>query len=161
MAFPKIIGTLTAIVVSVILCLCAPQIMSRPNPQDAMVEKHEQWMARHGRVYRDDKDRDKRFEIFRQNLEYIETFNSANSDQEYKLGVNEFADLTDEEFRALRKGLGSKIYSSIEVELSQRKPFRYENVTEVPPSVDWRAKGAVTPVKDQGECCKLKINFVC
>nr|GEV29337.1 senescence-specific cysteine protease SAG39-like [Tanacetum cinerariifolium] len=30
--------------------------------------------------------------------------------------------------------------------------FRYENVTAVPSSMDWRTKGAVTPIKDQGQC---------
>ncbi|GJX10906.1 senescence-specific cysteine protease SAG39-like protein [Tanacetum coccineum] len=28
----------------------------------------------------------------------------------------------------------------------------YENVTAVPSSMDWRKKGAVTPIKDQGQC---------
>nr|GEZ35165.1 senescence-specific cysteine protease SAG39-like [Tanacetum cinerariifolium] len=28
----------------------------------------------------------------------------------------------------------------------------YENVTAVPSSIDWRTKGAVTPIKDQGQC---------
>ncbi|CAK9160492.1 unnamed protein product [Ilex paraguariensis] len=30
--------------------------------------------------------------------------------------------------------------------------FKYENVTVVPASMDWRKKGAVTPIKDQGQC---------
>ncbi|KAI3714116.1 hypothetical protein L1987_72706 [Smallanthus sonchifolius] len=29
---------------------------------------------------------------------------------------------------------------------------QYENVTAVPSSMDWRKKGAVTPIKDQGQC---------
>ncbi|KAD3642061.1 hypothetical protein E3N88_31285 [Mikania micrantha] len=31
-------------------------------------------------------------------------------------------------------------------------PPMYENVTAVPSSMDWRKKGAVTPIKDQGQC---------
>ncbi|KAE8678427.1 Detected protein of confused Function [Hibiscus syriacus] len=30
--------------------------------------------------------------------------------------------------------------------------FKYENVTALPSSVDWRNKGAMTPIKDQGQC---------
>lgn len=30
--------------------------------------------------------------------------------------------------------------------------FKYENVTALLSSMDWRKKGAVTPIKDQGQC---------
>jgi C1A family cysteine protease len=33
--------------------------------------------------------------------------------------------------------------------------FKYENVTVVPATMDWRKKGVITPIKDQGQCGKL------
>ncbi|MBA0862150.1 hypothetical protein Goshw_005161 [Gossypium schwendimanii] len=32
--------------------------------------------------------------------------------------------------------------------------FRYENVTSLPATIDWRKRGAVTPIKDQAQCGK-------
>ncbi|XP_031396104.1 ervatamin-B-like [Punica granatum] len=151
MAFPKAINSLSFFVLSMIFCLCASQTMCRSLPQDPMVERHEQWMLQHGRAYTDADERDRRFEIFRQNVEYIEAFNNANSsDKEYDLAVNQFADLTNEEFKALRNSLRMKYYMSNQT--VGKRSFRYENVTKIPASVDWRKKGAVTSVKDQGEC---------
>ncbi|KAK2984204.1 hypothetical protein RJ640_017317 [Escallonia rubra] len=112
-----------------------------------MSERHEQWIVRYGRVYKDDIEKEMRFSIFKDNVEFIESFNSVGN-RPYRLSINEFADQTNEEFQASRNGykmpLGPKSSKTIS--------FRYENVTAVPSSMDWRKKGAVTPVKDQGQC---------
>ncbi|KAH7577036.1 hypothetical protein JRO89_XS01G0196100 [Xanthoceras sorbifolium] len=124
----------------------SPQTMSRTLQDASMYERYEQWMARYGRVYNDITDKEKRFQIFKENVARIESFNKAN-DKLYKLGVNEFADLTNEEFKASRNRFKGHMCSQNEL-LS----YKYENVTAVPPTMDWRKKGAVTPIKDQGQC---------
>ncbi|KAI3741656.1 hypothetical protein L1987_59330 [Smallanthus sonchifolius] len=103
--------------------------------------------ARYGRVYRDDVEKETRFKIFTNNVEFIESFNNAGN-RPYKLSVNQFADQTNVEFKAARNGY--KVPRNLDS--ARVTPFRYENVTVVPPSMDWRKKGAVTPVKDQGQC---------
>ncbi|KAL9297797.1 hypothetical protein ACSQ67_023693 [Phaseolus vulgaris] len=112
-----------------------------------MNERHAEWMTRYGRVYKDPQEREKRLRIFKENVNYIEAFNNA-ANKPYKLAVNQFADLTNEEFIAPRNRFKGHMCSSI----TRTTSFKYENVTAVPSKVDWRQKGAVTPVKDQGQC---------
>ncbi|KAK1284939.1 hypothetical protein QJS10_CPB20g01987 [Acorus calamus] len=110
---------------------------------------HEQWMTRYGRVYTDSAEKERRFNIFSDNINFIESFNREGK-HPYKLGVNEFADMTNEEFRAARNGFRRSPKKTV-VEVSHDR-FKYANVTAVPPSMDWRKRGAVTPIKDQGQC---------
>lgn len=77
------------------------QVRSRSLYETTMYERHENWMSRYGRMYKDNDEKDKRFVIFKANVEYIESFNKAMN-KNYKLGVNEFADLTTEEFKGSR-----------------------------------------------------------
>lgn len=114
-----------------------------------MSERHEQWMARYGRVYKGFVEKERRFLIFKDNAEFIDSFNSLGN-KPYKLSINEFADETNEEFRAARNGYKRPS----QPKLLEATSFRYENVTAVPSSIDWRKKGAVTPIKDQGQCGK-------
>nr|KYP67745.1 Thiol protease SEN102 family [Cajanus cajan] len=110
-----------------------------------MRERHEQWMGEYGKVYKDAAEKEKRFLIFKDNVEFIESFNAVGN-KLYKLGVNHLADLTVEEFKASRNGLKRPR------ELSTTTSFKYENVTAIPAAIDWRQKGAVTPIKNQGQC---------
>ncbi|XP_047331330.1 senescence-specific cysteine protease SAG39-like [Impatiens glandulifera] len=117
---------------------------SRSLLDTSMLKRHEQWMVQHNRVYKDDAEKYTRFNIFKENVEQIELFNKAEN-APYKLGVNQFTDLTNEEFK-LRNRFKSHVCSS------STDSFRYGNISAVPATIDWRKKGAVTPVKDQGQC---------
>ncbi|RWR96354.1 senescence-specific cysteine protease SAG39-like protein [Cinnamomum micranthum f. kanehirae] len=117
------------------------QAMSRTLPNPSMFTRHEQWMELHGRVYKDAMEKEQRFKIFKDNVEFIESFNNAG-DRSYKLSVNEFADQTNEEFRAIRHG-----YKPSKTRLpSNEVSFMYENISAVAPRCCW-AFSAVAAVE--------------
>ncbi|BAF29576.2 Os12g0273800 [Oryza sativa Japonica Group] len=117
----------------------------------AMAARHERWMAQHGRVYKDAAEKARRLEVFKANVAFIESFNAGGKNR-YWLGVNQFADLTSEEFKATMTN--SKGFSTPNNGVRVSTGFKYENVSAdaLPASVDWRTKGAVTRIKDQGQC---------
>ncbi|XP_068337050.1 senescence-specific cysteine protease SAG39-like [Pyrus communis] len=114
--------------------------------QDAwMYGRYEQWLTRYGRVYNDVNEKETRFKIFKENVAFIESSNK-DANKPYRLSVNQFADLTNEEFKTSRNGFKGH-------ECSTKTSFKYENLTaSLPATMDWRKKGAVTPIKDQGQC---------
>jgi len=99
----------------------------------------------HDRTYESADAFKSRFAIFRDNLEFASIHNDKGLS--YQLGVTPFADMTNAEF-ATRNGLGT------------RGPFAQKCVAYtpsssdalVPDTCDWRDDGAVTAVKDQGQC---------
>ncbi|XP_044461570.1 senescence-specific cysteine protease SAG12-like [Mangifera indica] len=138
-------------------CLASLLIFSRwaihalchPLNEEFIQQRHEEWMAQHGRLYKDAQEKERRYNIFKNNLEYIENFNNG-VDRGYKLAINKFADLTNQEFRGLYTGYQRKISKAVAT--SKDKSFTYVNLTGLPTNWNWREKGAVTPVKDQGRC---------
>ncbi|XP_065875496.1 cysteine proteinase RD21A-like [Euphorbia lathyris] len=104
------------------------------------------WLAKHGKVYNKIGEREKRFDIFKDNLRFIDQHNSQN--RSYKVGLTRFADLTNEEYRAMFLGTRTRIIKSRKP--SQRYTFRAGD--KLPESVDWRDAGVVNPIKDQGSC---------
>jgi C1A family cysteine protease len=87
-----------------------------------------------------------RFSIFRKNFISILAHNNDLS-QNFTMGVNQFTDLTPEEFRAQYINGGSK---------SSLGSFGCKSFSSggsgLPSSIDWRTKGVVNPVRDQGQC---------
>ncbi|KAL6846835.1 hypothetical protein ACP4OV_024283 [Aristida adscensionis] len=115
---------------------------------DPMLERFEQWMSRHRRLYADAGEKQRRFEIYRRNVELVETFNAMSNG--YKLADNRFADLTNEEFRSKLLGVGpesrpahtSAASTMTCVDRTMPEDY-YDYSDDLPASVDWRAKGAV------------------
>jgi hypothetical protein len=85
--------------------------------------------------------------VFRSNALHVHEHNQRQ--QSYSLRLNEFSDLTFEEF-SVRMGYKP----SLDLQApnpSRLGTFRHGTV-DPPPEIDWTSKGAVTPVKDQGAC---------
>eukprot|EP00829_Urostomides_striatus_P021587 TRINITY_DN96_c0_g1_i2.p1 TRINITY_DN96_c0_g1~~TRINITY_DN96_c0_g1_i2.p1 ORF type:complete len:308 (+),score=69.76 TRINITY_DN96_c0_g1_i2:28-924(+) len=85
-----------------------------------------------------------RYNIFAENYRYIEEHNSKNDD--FKLAVNQFADLTLEKFKELHLAKRGEADGKI-------VPCQFKHVKATPnPEIDWKKKGVVTPVRNQGNC---------
>ncbi|KAL4334670.1 hypothetical protein GQ457_07G015190 [Hibiscus cannabinus] len=118
----------------------------------AIVDKHEQWMVDYGRKYESKFEKEMRLNVFKENLKYIENFNNAGNTS-FKLGLNEFADMTQDEFIAAHTGYNKmQELERDDHTMSKSTLFMYEKLSDVPTSLDWRDQGAVTPVKYQGRC---------
>lgn len=106
------------------------------------------WCKQHGKTYPSEEERQQRLKIFEDNLEFVNNHNSLGNST-YTLSLNAYADLTHHEFRSSKLGLSSSANDLIR--LKHNNPVQLPDVG-VPDSVDWRNQGAVTNVKDQGNC---------
>jgi len=102
------------------------------------------YMREYHRVYQPD-EIPRRFANFLTNLRVIEETNAQNLS--YTLGINEYSDLSWDEFKAA--------YLMAPQHCSATGPGTYQPTGVSPnpdPAIDWRTKGVVTPVKNQGSC---------
>jgi cathepsin L len=127
----------------VILLLLAAVIAIEAN--DAFVSRWTDFKRQHNKAYPTMEEESKRFQIFAENHRMIEEHNKQfeAGQHTFTLEMNQFGDLTSEEFR-VRNGY-------------KRSAARKGEVFTVPnadpaPDVDWRTKGYVTDVKDQKQC---------
>lgn len=105
-------------------------------------EKFENFRERFHKKYESLEQLIERFEVFKDNFKFIEEHNRGFNN--FTLSINQFADLTNEEFKSRNNGL-------LKVGGYGCQSFG-ETSSNLPESVDWRKNGAVTTVKDQGQC---------
>lgn len=106
----------------------------------------QEWKSIYGKGYETIEEEEQRLLTFIDNYNFIQEFNKNSKD--VVLALNEYADLTVEEFGAMRLGGFS---------LDKHKDLSKEKIvilddSNLPNSVDWRTEGAVTPVKNQQTC---------
>jgi len=130
--------------------LCFAALVSLTTADDPLLSVYEKWMSDFGRVYKSDAEKQQRFEVFKANYQFVESTKSQPG-LTYTVGLNQFADLTNEEFLAKYTGFKSTAAPK------KSTHFKYANLTTAPTCVDWRSSGAVTPVKNQGNCGKPKL----
>merc|ERR550532_479616 len=105
----------------------------------------DEWKAEFGRVYNSDDEDAARKQIFETNVAFIEEENAKGLS--YTVATNQFADITLDEFK--EKYLTRQAPQEVEVPTLEVHEYHGE---ELATSVDWTTAGAVTPVKDQGQC---------
>ena len=101
------------------------------------------WAALNNKHYTPGTEMDYRQSVYAANVRRVNAHNKLGLG--WTMAVNKFADLTGAEWKALYVSGGYAGRSGLRNESS------FE-LTALPPSVDWSKAGAVTPVKDQGQC---------
>jgi len=103
------------------------------------------WKDHFGMAFNGEEDAT-REQVFNANVALIESEN-ANGNT-YTLGVNQFAHLSEAEFKAQYTGGKGSVVSDDDAHLGE-----LEIASEIATSVDWSTdRSVVNPVKDQGQC---------
>jgi len=133
---------MVALSVSLVLsCIFLFQLASSSVLTERQYEvEFTRFMVDYNREYATSQELFQRFEIFKANLDFILQHNQEN--RTYTVGMNQFGDLTRDEFRA--------IYLNDHV--PKRRSKHVVSVTEADPPAewDWVAKGKVLPIQNQG-----------
>ena len=104
---------------------------------------------KYGKIYDNEEDEEYHRGIFLSNKAYIDKFN-ADTSNAYTLGINEFADLDPAIFAKQHNRYLGHLDQSNNNKVTYFKPT--VGLEDLPESIDWREKGVVTKVKDQGHC---------
>ena len=124
--------TATAILLGVSL-YSGIQESHQPHIPEEVRAQFQQWKATENRLYSSPSEEEYRLTIFSQNLKMINTHNAAG--HSHTLAINQFADMTKEEF--LAKFTGGPILRSPRTS----EPTSQPSIFGLPGGIDWTKKG--------------------
>ncbi|CAG9569404.1 cathepsin L-like protease [Leishmania major strain Friedlin] len=136
-----------AVVCVVLAAACAPaRAIYVGTPAAALFEE---FKRTYQRAYGTLTEEQQRLANFERNLELMREHQARNPHARF--GITKFFDLSEAEFAA-RYLNGAAYFAAAKQHAGQHYRKARADLSAVPDAVDWREKGAVTPVKNQGAC---------
>jgi cathepsin L len=108
-----------------------------------------EYVSDFGKTYANNADRLLHEGIFNANVAKVVAHNK-DARHSYTMAVNQFTDMTPQEFKRFR-GYSMSMAASRRLEMPMAE-LPNLSLKDLPTSVDWRTKNVVTPVKNQGAC---------
>lgn len=126
--------------------LCLGTALATPKFDQTFSAQWHQWKSTHRRLYGTNEEEWRRA-VWEKNMRMIQLHNGeySNGKHGFTMEMNAFGDMTNEEFRQLVNGYRHQKHRKGRV-------FQEPLMLQIPKAVDWREKGCVTPVKNQGQC---------
>ena len=134
------------LVLALAMCLVYPSEQQPRKPNKGLDSDWVAFKHTHSKSYKNQSEETGRRLNWEDNLSKIKAHNS-NSKKTFMQGINQFTDLTSEEFNSIYNRL--KMPSKKSKRSVQSLDLK---AGVLPSSVNWATSGAVTPVKDQGKC---------
>ena len=117
-------------------------VASNVDVDTIMFQQFQKFIKKYNKKYASINEYLARFEVFKRNVMAAFTENTS-----YQTGITKFSDLTQQEFAKTYLNLN---YDAMAV--ANFNPYIVTVKNAAPEAWDWRDKGYVSPVKDQGSC---------
>ncbi|RZC39618.1 cathepsin O-like, partial [Asbolus verrucosus] len=107
----------------------------------------QEYLKHFNKTYNDSVIYQDRLQAFKQSLETIKKLNLNKSNDSAHYGLTKYSDMLPEEF----------LHNHLQLNLSQRlfkytKSHHKRSISNLPQKLDWRQKGVVTKIRNQGNC---------